>query len=434
MKFYVFNFVFVIFRNDCLVKCKDFSSLDGACDKLSELGTDINKVANDAKASFSEVMKFFTVDVKLNAEFTGKSNTTKSVDLIQQEVNDDISGKAHAFEIFILIVKKTLSLSIALLFFQSFWYLRNYLAKDDYDNIYITSQFKTLDKNCELEGRANVLPLKKKERSIYIDPSSFRLNATELAYCKIGLAQVILHVGLCMVLLMFDFALYYILNVVRKYGNVDLEVESQGHFDIEVKGSGPVALFYAVMVQGINLRSNITATLEISKCLPNPRQPSVSIIPVLVILYLIALCFVLLRGYGMRLRRKIAAFYYPEQEIARLEYLHKKIRHRRISLLKLIRQLIKSSHKETAVKEKLRLSTWLAYRIPFLGRFFESEPQLICTGCEHSESSFNNVKLTKCKGSQDGVACDAVYCQECWVAINHSCPLCTSDEEVILRE
>ena len=403
--------------------------MGSACNQLNALGTDINKVANDAKAAFDEVVKYFSVDVELHAELTGESNTTKSVQLIQQEVNDDVTRKAHAFEVFIAFLKKALSLSLALLFFQSFWYLRNYLAKDDYDNIYITTQFKEMDKKCDPQ----VLPLKKKEESVYVDPSSFKLNAIELAYCKIGLAQIFLHFILCFLLLMFDFAFYYILNLVRKYGDVELHVESQGHFEVTVNGKGPVALFYAVMVQGINLQSNFTANLEIGKCLPNPKEPSVSIIPVLIVLYIIALCFVLLRGYGMRLRRKIAAFYYPEQEVARLNYLHKKIRHRRIGLLKLIRQLIRSSHKEAAVKEKLRLSTWLAFKIPFLGRFLTSKERLVCTSCERTDRHFH-IKLTKCGGSQDGIACDAVYCEECWAAINHSCPLCTSNEEVELRE
>ena len=415
-------------------ECNKFSPLAANCDQLNILHSEINKAADKVKDKFTEAMKYFTVDVKLTAEIHGESNTTKSVEMIQDEVNEDITSKARTFEVFLSILKKGLSLSIALLFFQSFWYLRNYLAKDDYDNIYITSQFKELDKNLEREGGANVLPLKTKEKSIYVDPSSFRLNDTELSYCKIGLAQVLLHFVLCFLLLIFDFALYYILNLVRKYGDVEVQVEGGGHFIVSVEGNGPVALFYGTLIQGINLRSNYSASLEIGSCLPNPNAPSVAIIPVLIILYLIALCFVLLRGYGMRLRRKIAAYYYPKQETARMEYLHKKIRHKRAGLLKMIRQLIKSSHKETAIKDKLRLSTWLAFKLPFIGRFFLSDERLVCTSCEHTESTFNNIKLSKCKGRPDGIACDAVYCEECWLALNHSCPICTSSEEVALRE
>ena len=416
-------------RSECRKKCQEFTSLSSTCDQLNTLGTDINKVARNVTAKFEELTNYFSVDVELHAEIKGGSKTTKSVQAIQQEVNDDVTSKARAFEIFIAFLKKALSLSLALLFFQSFWYLRNYLAKDNYDNVYITSQFIEMDKKSDQP----VLPLKKKEESVYVNPNSFKLNTLELAYCKIGLAQILLHFVLCFLLLMFDFALYYILNLVRKYGDVELHVEGQGHFVFSVKGEGPVALFYAAMVQGINRQSNLTVNREIGKCLPIPKEPSVFIIPVLIILYIVALCFVLLRGYGMRLRRKIAAFYYPEQEMVRLQYLHKKIRHKRIGLLKLIRQLIKSSHKEAAVKEKFRLSAWLAFNLPFIGRFFASKERLVCTSCEHTEHHFN-IKLTKCGGSQDGVACDAVYCEECWAAINHSCPLCTSNEAVILRD
>ena len=431
--FSIITFAFSFLRSDCLKKCQEFTSLGSACEQLHILESEINKVANDAKAVFTDVTKYFIVDVELNAQLSGKSNTTKTVERIQQEVNDDISRKAHAFEVFIAILKKFLSLSIALLFLESFWYLRNYLAKDDYDNIYITNQFKVFDRDCELNGLSHVLPLKKKEKDIYVDPSSFKLNATELGYCRLGLAQILLHFILCVLLLMFDFSFYYILSLFRKYGDVDIHVEGEGHLEVTVNGKGPVALFYGVMMQGINLNRNFTASLETGRCLPNPKVPSVSIIPVLIFLYIITLCFVLLRGYGMRLRRKIAAFFYPEQETARLHYLHKKIRHKRIGLLKLIRQLIISTHKEAIVKDKLRLSTWLAFKIPFLGRFLTSKEHLVCTSCEHSEKGFQ-IKLTKCEGSKNGMACDAVYCQECWAAINHSCPLCTSHDEVVLRE
>ena len=120
---------------------------------------------------FEDLTKYFSVDVELHAEMTGGSNTEKSVQLIQQEVNDDVTRKARAFDLFIAFLKKALSLSLALLLFQSFWYLRNYQEKDDYDNVYITSRFIEMDKMCDQQ----VLPLKKKEESIYVNPSSFKL-------------------------------------------------------------------------------------------------------------------------------------------------------------------------------------------------------------------------------------------------------------------
>lgn len=352
---------------------------------------------------------------------------------MQKEVNDDIGKKAETVTFFAKVLKKVLSLSLLLLFLQSFWYLRNYLAKDGYDNIYITKMFKQLDKNNRDKGHESVLPLKKNEEEKYVDTSSWKLYSCELSGLKIGFIIVGLHFTLFILIFLFDISLWYILDLVKVYGDVDVEVKGEGKVFVNVEGSGPVADFYRVMIKGLNIDQNYTAEIDIGSCLPKPKAPAYDMFPVYIILYLITTCFVGLEGYGIRLRRKICAFFYPEQEMARLDYLHKKIRHKRVGFLKFLRQQILSSHKEAQVKEKLRLSTWLAARFPFIASLLPKKTNLECTSCEQSENSFNHIRVTKCTGSSGGVGCDAAYCQECWTMLGSGCPLCQTDE-VLLRD
>ncbi|XP_045210097.2 DC-STAMP domain-containing protein 2-like [Mercenaria mercenaria] len=382
------------------------------CDGI-QLGVDLNDIVKKIRSALNDVTSHFDVDFGISEEFSVNANDSNT------EVRKDKEGKLDAFDTAMSVIRKCLSLSLLLVFLMSFWYLRNYLAKDDYDNIYITKQFKEIDKEAEKNGRETVLPLKTREKSEYVNTLSFKLNSTEVSNSKIGLIQVLLHFLLCILIIIFDCVLYYILNLVREYGDIELEIESRGHVKIVVEGSGPIADFYNNSLgQGFNM------TFDTGPCLPEPKEPSVAVVPVVLVLYVIALAVVLLRAYGMRLRRKVSAYYYPEQELARLDYLHKKIRHRRLGFLIFLRQQIRSTHKEEQVKNKFRFSSWLAFNCPFIAQILPRRNRVECTGCGQRETSLSKVKLTKCNGIKGGVHCDAVYCKECYTALQETCPLC----------
>ncbi|XP_060593889.1 DC-STAMP domain-containing protein 2-like [Ruditapes philippinarum] len=433
--------IVILLQKTCNIKIRAVEQsmqriCDEKCDAASKfLYKECYKIYDHLrKATLDDAINFFKVDMVISGEFSGNANVSKPATAIQHEVEKDIGGKLNIFDSIISTTRFCVSLSLFLIFLKTFWYLRNYLAKDGYDNIYITKQFKQMDKEAGENGRETVLPLKPREREEYVDTVSFKLNSTELSYSKLGLIQVLLHFLLCVLIVSFDYALYYMLNMVKEYGNLEIEIKSSGRVKIDVNGDGPVAEFYKLLVNPYNLDRSFNRTLDIEPCLPEPRRPSGSMIPVFIVLYIIALAVVLLRAYGMRLRRKVSAYYCPEQELARLDYLHKKIRHRRVGFLKFLRQQIKSAHKEDQVKNQLRFSTWLAFNFPILAQILPKKEKLECTSCGQRDTSFNKVQLTKCTGEKGGMTCDAVYCEECFTALQKTCPLCSMNENVVLRE
>lgn len=380
-----------------------------------------------------KAVDYFNVDIYVEGYFSGDVNTTKQSSEIQKEVEEDIGEKVVAFHVISSIILKCLPLPLLILIFaQSFWYLRNYLAKDSYDNKYITSQFKRLDKTL---GDNCVLPLKKREQNIYVDTRSIMLNSDELSYCKMGLVQVAFHLLMWVFVTLFDYALYYILYLVKQHGGIQLDFSADGQLSINVEGTGPAADFYRIIVQGYNSDNKLNSSIDIEPCLPNPMEPSHETIPAFIVLYLITVAIVLLRAYVMRLRIKCAANYCPEQEMARLDYLHKRIRHKRVGFLKFLRQQIKSAHKENTVNNQLRFSTWLAVNFPLLAKLLPERKELECTSCEQHATSFNKIEVTKCTGTRpNGNRCDAAYCKECLEALQNACPLCLDKDEVTFRE
>lgn len=372
---------------------------------------------------------FFKVDIDVEGNFNTEANSSKDADTMQHEVSNDIESNLSSFQDVMKITKYILSVSVFLMFLQAFLYFKNYMAKDGYDNKYITQEFMDLDKQKD-DG---VLPLKKKERSEYIYAKSFRINQQELAYCRMGLIQVLLHAVCCMVVVLFDYFLYYILKLVHRFGTVEIDLNSEGRLKVTVNGKGPLGSFYRAVFTGIDVYTYLGSNINIRGCLPNPSPPSGYYVIVFIVLYIIAMAFVILRGYGMRLRRKIAAYYYPEQEAARMEYLHKAIRHRRIAHQKFLRQEVTSTHKESVMKEKFRLSTWLVSHFPCASKCVSARHNLGCISCEEGHGNFKNVNLTQCTGERGGVACTALYCDACRVDLNDTCPLC-SHNDVELRD
>jgi len=384
------------------------------------------------RAEIDKVLNFFKVDLIITSNFTGNVNVSKSVTDLQKEVNEDITAKTDSVFAFVGYLKRFLSLSLLIVVVQSIWYLRNYLAKDGYDNIYITSQFKLLDQNNVKSGLPSVLPLKKKEKEKYVDARSCKLGQSELVHIKLSFFLILMHFVLCFLILLFDVALFYILQLIRQNGSVELSAQGTGEAKIAVKGQGPVADFYRLIIRDLSISNNYTATVEIGGCLPNAHSPYFGMYAVYILLYILVVVLALLQGYGLRLRREISAFYYPEQEAARLDYMHKKIRHKRVGLLKFLRQQVLSSHKEAQVKYQLRLSTWLMFKFPFLSKFFSTGNRDECLSCEHQESSFSNVKVRRCSGKSGGQQCEAVYCDTCWNNLKDECLLCYTDD-VVLR-
>ncbi|KAL3831280.1 hypothetical protein ACJMK2_023053 [Sinanodonta woodiana] len=405
----------------CKELCQSFSQFITSTQELQE-------TVNTTEEALNSLLNVFTVNLSTTMDVTAYANSSQPLESIEKEVKEELDAKTGAFIHFIRIMEKVLSLSLLLLFLRSFWYVRNYLARDSYDNIYITKRFKDLDEERKSCGLSCVIPLKKKEKKLYIDTSSWRITLVKIGRGKFGLAQIGIHFLLCLVVLLFDYLLYYVLDLIKRHGDVNIQYKGNSKFILNVDGTGFVANFYRELIQGLNINESYIGELNFTNCLPEPSMPDSLNIPVYIVLYFLSVMFVVMKEWALRARRKITAYYYPKQEEARIQYLHKIIRHKRISFWKFLRQKIKSSYKEKCVNEQLQLMPWLSIKMPCLARCL-SQKDKICLSCETAEGGFQDIGLVKCSGDQ----CDAFYCTDCYETMNKTCPLCSVDD-VVHRE
>ncbi|KAH3693996.1 hypothetical protein DPMN_081435 [Dreissena polymorpha] len=362
----------------------------------------------------------------------GGANSSKTSKKIQEEINKEVDEKVNVLRTISFVTTKVLSVSLFIIFIQSFLYVKSYLAKDGYDNVYITKGFRSFDAEQERLGQTSLLPLKKSEQTKYVDTRSWKLNTFELTYCTTGLAQVFLHFIFCVTVVLFDYVLFYILNLVRIHGSLELGIRSNGTITIVVHGNGPVADFYRVIFQGLDNNEGFSSNLHFSRCLPSPNIPYALNIPVFLALYLVAIGVVCLRGYGMRLRRKISAYYYPEQENARIAFLHKTIQNSRAGVQRFLRQHVRSTHKECTIKDQLRFSKWLRSKCQCLEKVLPNRNQRKCMSCGQTDTESGS-SLKNCTEEKAGETCKAMYCVDCNAALAGVCPLCC-DNDVALKE
>ncbi|XP_052257172.1 E3 ubiquitin-protein ligase DCST1-like isoform X1 [Dreissena polymorpha] len=412
-------------------EAKDF--FDGLCNNVRKTSDNfVTTTATKTMVALDDALKLFTADVDMRVFAKGGANSSKTSKTIQEEINKEVDEKVNVLQMMSFVTTKVLSVTLLIIFIQSFLYIKSYLAKDGYDNVYITKGFRSFDAEQERLGQTSLLPLKKSEHTKYVDTRSWKLNSFELTYCTTGLAQVFLHFIFCVTVVLFDYVLFYIMNLVRIHGSLELGIQGKGTLKIIVHGDGPVKDFYEFLFQGLDINEGFTSNLHLSRCLPSPIKPYDSNIPVFLVLYLVAIGVVCLRGYGMRLRRKISAYYYPEQEKARITFLHKTIRNRRAGVQRFLRQQVRSTHKECTIKEQLRISTWLRSNCQCLDKVLPNRNQRKCTSCGQTGKESGST-IINCADETTGKTCKAMYCGDCKAALAGMCPLCC-DNDVVLRD
>ncbi|XP_052064076.1 DC-STAMP domain-containing protein 2-like [Mytilus californianus] len=386
--------------------CSPVKSLDNAAEKLAESVVSLVK----------EVDKWFQFNI-INQSQNGKVyNASKTAREFIADIEEALTDKKITFTNIVGFLSKLLALSLLLLLTQSFFYLKNYLAKDEFDNIYISSHFKGYDSETRKKGQQGVLPLQKKEKKLYTDSTSLRMSPKEKSQSLMGISQLFLHVLLSALIVFLNYVLFYILFLVNRYGQVNVEVTGQSKINLKVKG-GQMAAFINTFINNINIENTYEASYNTTLCLPSPTAPDATDIPVLCSAYIAALLLVFMQAYGARYNRKICAFYYPEQEKERIVFLQKQILYNRKRRHTFIKQHVTSIKKQKIAEQRMSVKQTLSAICPCFK--VEQTDLEFCMNCGANQGSSHTLKA--CKNTN----CSSTYCSECFDDFGHTCPICS---------
>ncbi|XP_052065077.1 DC-STAMP domain-containing protein 2-like isoform X1 [Mytilus californianus] len=390
------------------------------CKPIKFISTVIEGANNAVNSVLNTVISFFYFDFDGGISATGNINSSKTAAQIISEVKADIQSRTKWILTVSGIVSNILIITLLLLFLKSIFYLKKFLSKDRYDNIYITKAFKIYDQQCKAQGKPSVLPLKRKERRNYADTRSPWLSSKEIAHAKTGITKIGIHLLIATVIIVFDYVLYFVLMLIDRYGNLNINIGGNSYLNVSVEGSGFISAFLRAFLTTVELNSDFGVEFNLTTCIPNPSKPDDNNIYKFSFLYFFAFVFLIMQAYGLRLRRKIVTFFYPERDIERIKFLHEKIRHQRKSLLNWLTQHVISRNKQFHMENRITFRGWMEYRCPIFARYFcPCLPKYkICISCENKHNG--TIQFHQCE------KCQSNYCEECFGDMKYSCLICNT--------
>ncbi|XP_056142130.1 E3 ubiquitin-protein ligase DCST1 [Lampris incognitus] len=236
------------------------------------------------------------------------------------------------------ILQLLLSFTFITIFTTAFGYSRQYSQDLHFDNIYITTYFRQIDNRRKSSGKRYLLPLRRSERSHFIDPWSPSIHPSELKPMVVGVLRAVSLAVLVCVFLAVDLTLYHMMDVIHRHTYSEFNLTSkttQTHtllklclslgshqVDIKVDGDSLMARLLRKTIAAFNSSSHFDMQTTNQNCLVQPtvmttKQYLCSTLPVLL---MVLMCF--LQVYSNRLHRVIAAFYFPKREKKRILFLY----------------------------------------------------------------------------------------------------------------
>ncbi|XP_060058340.1 E3 ubiquitin-protein ligase DCST1 [Erinaceus europaeus] len=198
-----------------------------------------------------------------------------------------------------------------------------------------------------------------------------------------------------------------------------LQALALGSHKLEVKvgGHSMLARLLRKTIGALNTSSETVVESHNMPCLPLPVHLGTTayLRAVLPVGLLLGLC--LLQAFAYRLRRAIAAFYFPKREKKRILFLYNELLRKRAAFTRLRRADIVQRARLQQVRRP-QLADLLQRRCPLLRHWLRRR----CVVCQAPETPESYVCQT--------AACGAVYCNSCWVDMKQQCPACTPPEEL----
>ncbi|OWF48362.1 DC-STAMP domain-containing protein 2 [Mizuhopecten yessoensis] len=398
----------------------------GLCSVLN-LFQDVTDVAlRETRDLIYTLTDFFEFGVNSNSDLYGKINSSQTAAQIMANVRADIQERTELIYKIIKIIKYILAFPFLFLFIRSALYVKKYRTKDHFDNKYISRRFKRYDDERKQQGKKAVLPLKKIEKRKYIDTRSKLLSPAELQMVKVGAVSVSLQFLITLAVIIADYVLFYVLTVMQQFGNINVSVTGDSNVSLGVVGSGFIAKMIGSLLAVLEVDTDFAVNFNLTQCLPDPQKPNVQTILVLSVLYFVAFVFIFTQAYGLRIRRKIAAYFYPTQEQERIKYLHEKIRLKRQSKLLWFSKNLKSRRKENSILSHVPFLIFLSDHMPGNCKC-TPQRKTVCLGCKEEFTGVSEFHVCPTPG------CDGVYCMECFMEMNKKCIVCTNTSKSVKR-
>nr|XP_020847548.1 DC-STAMP domain-containing protein 1 isoform X2 [Phascolarctos cinereus] len=336
---------------------------------------------------------------------------------LREEVRDYVDYQVAQLDGALGLLRILLSCTFLLVFQAAFSYTDYYCRDIRFDNIYISTYFHQIDDRRKKLGRRSLLPLRKAEKATVIFPFKPTIQATEMKNVIRELLESLPVLMLLLILCVLDWAFFTIFDTISKHSFLQYTFSSSHHLEVNVGGDSMLARLLRKTIGALNTSSDLLIESSNMACLPKPmgmnsQDYTKAFLPAGL---LVLLC--LTQAFSYRLRRVIAAFYFPKREKKRVLFFYNELLRKRLVFTKFRRTVIRQRAQKQG-RPRHRLADWCYRHCRFLWHFLRRR----CVVCQAPETSESWVCPTP--------GCGAVYCASCWIDMGKKCPACTPRDEL----
>ncbi|XP_062488293.1 E3 ubiquitin-protein ligase DCST1 isoform X1 [Pezoporus occidentalis] len=387
--------------------CRDKIPVEGNFGQTYDMMN--NSVSNLSQEFSTSVV--FQEDHREMLSVTTKVSAEQLMEEVTSHFQEHSARLGQTFSIFRLV----LSFSFILVFITAFSYTKQYCQDISYDNLYITTYFRQIDARRRKERKRTLLPLLRAEASAFIFPCRPMVQPLELQNMVLELLECIPPLLFLLLACAMDHVLVSMLSAIQQHSFVQYSFHSSHHLSIHVMGRSLMAQLLRSTIGTLNTSSDTLLETSNLVCLPRPRSMSQhqylsSCLPLAV---LVLLC--LAQVYIYRLRRVIAAFYFPKREKSRVLYLYNKLLQQRLDFIQRQRKrIVQRAQQPPGLSTAL--VRWCCRRWPCLSRWIRRS----CTVC--------GVRVGPPEPACPTPSCMAPYCRQCWREAGCVCLACAPPE------
>ncbi|OQV13042.1 DC-STAMP domain-containing protein 2 [Hypsibius exemplaris] len=449
---------------------KCYKSIDDAVDKckvalgwffswlcyiahIGKVDTILEPIKAVIKNLVNKIKQQLYVDLKFDHHMNYTFEQSKSITDVRKEIMKEIRSRVDFFDFAVELSDVALFMVFFMLVFKAWTYRYKYLVHDRFDNAYITFTVRDIDERRSDMGKETLLPLRRDETKLYVKTNAWSLAHSEKKKLFTSLVFFFSPAMQAAFYMFMDTTLFWLLNVIRKYGAFDAEIEVPANIELRVKGSGFLASMYRTIIKSFNPLLKILPKVDTTPCLPFPSAPDYAKYKKIWALLGLVLALILLEAYGLRVRHVICSWFTPNREKERAVWLYNSILRQRGGIMKLMRRRLREKYGTQKLQlskaEQTSLVEYLATRYNWLRQVFKwfgytEKKYCVCCSKPGFQDDYDTFK--HCQTPD----CSAIYCEDCFRDLGNVCEMCShpieydssevdeeldsSEEEEILRK
>ncbi|CAN8206785.1 unnamed protein product [Coccothraustes coccothraustes] len=391
------------------------------CEERIPVDGNFGQMYDRVNGSINSLSQEFSASITYQEEHHEMLVGSEIAAQLREDVSSQLRQEGARLGLAVSFFRLLLSFTFLFVFFSAFHYTYQYCHKIGFDNCYITTYFRQIDARRREQNKQTLLPLLKEEISSFIFPCKPAVQRPERQHMVMELLR-------CIPLLLFllfvcglDHFIFTILSIIQNHSFIEYSYQTSHHLSVNVMGTSLMAQLLRGTIGALNTSFDTEVETSNLACLPQPtgmtRQQYLNTCLPLGALALLCLAQV----YPFRLRRAIAAFYFPKREKARVLFLYNKLLRQRKNFLHLQRGRVARQARQPPELGTVLLQ-WCRRRWPWLRRCLRQK----CTLCGTPETPQHQ----PCPNPE----CFALYCESCWRVMGATCLACGPADPDLVKD